>query len=45
MAELVLRMADVSFSDPALNEEALAGVRSAYALWLVCADERRRDDS
>ncbi|MEU2465576.1 hypothetical protein ABZ580_15355 [Streptomyces sp. NPDC012486] len=45
MVELVLRMADVSFSDPALNEEALAEVRSAYALWLECADERRRDDS
>ncbi|WP_405796198.1 hypothetical protein [Streptomyces sp. NBC_01506] len=45
MAEIVTRMASVSFSDPALNGEALAEVRSAYALWLVCADERRRDDS
>ncbi|MGW6309521.1 hypothetical protein [Streptomyces niveus] len=45
MAEIVTRMANVSFSDPALNEEALVEVRSAYALWLACADEQRRDDS
>jgi hypothetical protein len=44
MTEVVMRMADVSFSDPALNKEALAEVRNAYALWLECAGERRRDD-
>lgn len=43
MAEIVMRMANRSFSNPALNEVALAEVQSAYALWLVCADERRRD--
>lgn len=45
MAEIVMRMAGVSFSRPALNEEALAELRSAYALWLACAQERRRVDS
>ncbi|MEU9057936.1 hypothetical protein AB0D13_03295 [Streptomyces sp. NPDC048430] len=44
MAEIVMRMANRSFSNPALNEVALAEVQSAYALWLACADERRRDD-
>lgn len=44
MTELVMRLANVSLSDPALNEEALAELRRAYALWLACADERRRDD-
>ncbi|MFF4480234.1 hypothetical protein ACFY1A_24940 [Streptomyces sp. NPDC001520] len=43
MTEIVMRLANVSLSDPALNEEALAELRHAYALWLVCADERRDD--
>lgn len=44
MTEIVMRLANVSVSDPALNEEALAELRHSYALWLACADERRRDD-
>ena len=43
--EIVTRLAGVSFSDPGLNEEAIAELRRAPALWLACADERRRDDS
>ncbi|MFE2690562.1 hypothetical protein [Streptomyces mirabilis] len=45
MTEIVMRLANVSVSDPALNEEALAELRHSYALWLACADERQRDDS
>lgn len=45
MTEIVIRLANVSVSDPALNEEALTELRHSYALWLACADERRRDDS
>ncbi|MFI9567865.1 hypothetical protein [Streptomyces rishiriensis] len=45
MTEIVMRLADVSFSDPALNKEALTELRHSYALWLACADERRRDDN
>lgn len=44
MTEIVMRLANVSLSDPALNEEAFAELRHSYALWLACADERRRDD-
>ncbi|WP_434593121.1 hypothetical protein [Streptomyces sp. A5-4] len=45
MTEIVTRLADVSFSDPGLNEEAIAELRRAHALWLACTDERRRDNS
>ncbi|MEK8143860.1 hypothetical protein NKH18_23805 [Streptomyces sp. M10(2022)] len=43
MTEIVMRLANVSVSDPALNEEALTELRHSYVLWLACADERRRD--
>jgi hypothetical protein len=44
MTEIVMRLANVSVSDPALNKEALAELRHSYALWLACADERQRDN-
>lgn len=45
MTEIVMRLANVSVSDPALNEEAITELRHCYALWLACADERQRDDN
>ncbi|MER7696829.1 hypothetical protein [Streptomyces sp. NPDC096095] len=45
MTEIVMRLANVSVSDPALNEEALTELRHSYELWLTCAEERRRDSS